>query len=230
MTIRHHPDADWLLAYASGRQAPAQALATASHLALCPVCRQQLAALNALGGTLLEQVTPVALRADSWQHMLARLQRAPTAAAAADVLPMAATMMATTSGQRDVAELPAPLRKLLPQGWPRHWRWRGSSLQQATLQHLPDGTVIALHRIRAGGKVPRHRHDGIEITVVLDGSFSDQFGLYQTGDMLVLDETVEHRPTAMQNEDCLCLTIQAAPVRLTGPIGRWFNPLIRAFR
>lgn len=221
MAVTHHPHADWLLAYASGHMPSAQALATAAHVSTCAVCRQQLSSLNALGGGLLEQLPPTTLASDSWQKMLRRLEQDK----AAPTTPVSAVTASPRSG---TGALPPPLQKLLPDGLPRKWTRLSTSLKQATLKELPDGTLIALHHIRAGGKVPQHTHEGTEITLVLNGSFSDQRGLYQDGDFLVVDETVDHTPTAVQNEDCLCLTVQSAPLRLTGPIGRWFNPLIRA--
>ncbi|MFZ5842476.1 MAG: ChrR family anti-sigma-E factor [Pseudomonadota bacterium] len=224
MAVTHHPHADWLLAYASGHMPSAQALATACHLSGCAICRQQLSSLNALGGGLLEQLPPTTLASDSWQKMLRRLEQDQAAPVAPVAVPLAASPRAGTGA------LPAPLHKLLPDGLPRKWTRLSTSLKQATLKELPDGTLIALHHIRAGGKVPQHTHEGTEITLVLNGSFSDQRGLYQDGDFLVVDETVDHTPTAVENEDCLCLTVQSAPLRLTGPIGRWFNPLIRALR
>lgn len=218
MAVTHHPSPDWLLSYASGQMHSAHALATAAHLSSCAQCRQQLSSLNQLGGSLLEQLPPVALAADSWQTLSRRL--AENAAPEKRVAPRE-TPTAT-------AGLPPPLQQLLPDGLPRRWTRLGTRLKQATLKELPDGTLVALHQIRAGGRVPQHTHDGIELTLVLNGSFSDQHGLYQTGDMLILDEQVDHTPTAVQNEDCLCLTVQSAPIKLTGPIGRWFNPLVRA--
>ncbi len=218
MAVTHHPTSDWLLSYASGQMSSAHALATAAHLSACAQCRLQLSSLNNVGGSLLEQLPPAALASDSWQKLSRRLtdQQAPQSAVAA--APASAAP----------ASLPAPVRALLPEGLPRKWTRLGTRLKQATLKELPDGTLVALHYIRAGGQVPQHTHDGIEITLVLNGSFSDQHGLYQSGDMLVLDEHTDHTPTAVQNEDCLCLTVQSAPIRLTGPIGRWFNPLVRA--
>lgn len=213
----HHPHSDWLLAYASGKMTNAHALATAAHLSQCRHCQQQVAVLQQLGGNLLEETAPVALAADSWQKLSQRLDQNAVHTSNA----MTEQPPAPHSG------LPAPLHKLLPYGLPRRWQRISTSVKQATLQTLPDGTLIALHHIRAGGRVPQHSHDGVEITLVLNGSFSDQHGLYRDGDFLALDETVEHTPIAAQNEDCLCLTVQAAPIRLTGPIGRWFNPLIR---
>ncbi|NQD36653.1 hypothetical protein HPT27_06420 [Permianibacter sp. IMCC34836] len=228
MSASHHPSADWLLAYASGHMASAHALATAAHLSNCPHCQLQLSTLNELGGNLLEQLPPSAMSGDSWQKMLRRLEpgsdraHSPATGNAANAINTGSTATASRSA------LPAPLQKLLPNGLPRKWTRLSGSVRQATLKQLPDGTLIALHHIRAGGKVPQHTHDGTEITLVLNGSFSDQHGLYQSSDFLVVDDSVEHTPTAVQNEDCLCLTVQSAPLRLTGPVGRWFNPLIRA--
>jgi putative transcriptional regulator len=34
-------------------------------------------------------------------------------------------------------------------------------------------------------------------------------------------------PTADDDGDCVCLAVTDAPLRLTGPIGRLFNPFIR---
>ncbi len=223
MTVSHHPTADWLLAYASGHMDSAPALATAAHLATCANCRLQLSTLNRLGGDLLEQLPPCNLAEGSLQKILRRLDDTPATRSPAASHP-------ATTFRNTVQGLPAPLAKLLPDGLPKRWTRISGSLKQATLKTLADGTIVALHHIRAGGRVPQHSHDGTEITLVLNGSFSDQMGLYQAGDFMVADETIDHTPTAVENEDCLCLTVQTAPLRLTGPIGRWFNPLVRALR
>ena len=43
---------------------------------------------------------------------------------------------------------------------------------------------MALHKICAGGKTPKHDHEGLEYTVVLKGSFSDENAVYREGDFL----------------------------------------------
>ena len=84
---------------------------------------------------------------------------------------------------------------------------------------------VALHRIDAGGKAPEHDHRGREITVVLTGSFSDEDGVYQPGDFLVREPGDTHRPFAARNEDCICLSVLEAPIKLTG-IKRILNPFL----
>jgi anti-sigma factor ChrR (cupin superfamily) len=46
------------------------------------------------------------------------------------------------------------------------------------------GPDVALLRYAAGASVPRHRHAGLEMIVVLSGSQSDDTGRYPTGSVL----------------------------------------------
>ena len=81
--------------------------------------------------------------------------------------------------------------------------------------------------MRAGRQVPQHTHEGSELTVVLDGAFHDETGHYGRGDLVIADSSLDHRPTADEEQDCLCLAVTDAPLRLTGRFGRFFNPFIR---
>jgi putative transcriptional regulator len=82
-------------------------------------------------------------------------------------------------------------------------------------------------RIRAGVSMPQHTHKGREMTLVLAGGFTDDTGHFLRGDLSLTDGTVDHVPTADDDGDCVCLAVTDAPLRLTGPIGRLFNPFIR---
>ena len=50
MSLSHHPSEALLLDYALGSLAEGWSLAVATHLSLCPMCRQQVAEMEALGG------------------------------------------------------------------------------------------------------------------------------------------------------------------------------------
>ena len=82
-------------------------------------------------------------------------------------------------------------------------------------------------RIKAGTAMPLHSHDGHELTLVLAGGFSDDDKHFLPGDVAVADASVNHRPVADPGEDCLCLAVTDAPLRLTGPFGRLLNPILR---
>jgi putative transcriptional regulator len=90
-----------------------------------------------------------------------------------------------------------------------------------------DGCVASLLWIRAGQAMPTHTHHGTELTLVLEGGFSDLDGHFVRGDVAYADDDVDHRPIADEGEDCLCFAVTEGSLRLTGPVGRFFAPFIR---
>jgi putative transcriptional regulator len=82
-------------------------------------------------------------------------------------------------------------------------------------------------RIKAGRSIPSHTHRGPEVTLVLDGGFSDQRGHYSRGDVCVADDTVEHRPVADPDGECLCLALSGGPIRFKGWLGSLLAPFMR---
>jgi putative transcriptional regulator len=90
-----------------------------------------------------------------------------------------------------------------------------------------DGSHVSFMWIKAGHAMPTHTHEGIELTLVLKGAFKDEGGRYGAGDIAFADDDVDHKPVAEPGEDCICFVVTDAPLRLTGPIGRFFAPLLR---
>jgi putative transcriptional regulator len=98
------------------------------------------------------------------------------------------------------------------------WKSRGSGRNaEVDLLAGHPGIRTRLLRIRGGTAVPRHTHEGNELTLVLAGGFSDASGHYLKG----------HRPVADAGADCLCLAVTDAPLRLTGRFGRYLNAFLR---
>lgn len=213
----HHPSDDLLLEYATGTQREPVALLIATHLALCPRCRHQISKLEALGGALMEQLDPEPVAKDSLTRLLDRLDDIETPAAPQRSDPP------TSHG----CGLPQPLRDYVGGSLDR-LRWRRSGpIAEARL--LPDfaGFTTRLMRVRAGAATPAHTHEGIELTLVLEGGFKDVSGHYLRGDVEEAGSAVDHRPVADTDEDCLCLVVTSAPLRLTGLLGRLVNPFVR---
>lgn len=90
-----------------------------------------------------------------------------------------------------------------------------------------DGLKTSLFWIRAGVAMPAHTHEGGEVTLVCEGGFSDLLGSYEAGDISITDSSVDHKPIADDDGDCIGFAVTDAPLRLTGLIGRLFNPFIR---
>jgi putative transcriptional regulator len=210
---RHHPSDERLVDYASGAMPEPPALLVATHLALCPRCRRAVSDLEAVGGALLELVTPARLAENSLERTLARLDE-----------PAAPARPAAPGTD---AALPQPLRGYLAASLDcLPWRRIGPIAEVRLLTGFA-GFTTRLLWARAGAAVPAHTHAGSEMTLVLRGGFRDERGHFALGDVDEADASVDHRPVADDDEDCICLTVSDAPLKLTSRLGRLLNPFLR---
>ena len=100
------------------------------------------------------------------------------------------------------------------------------SLREAKLETGQNKSEVSLYKIRRGGSAAEHNHKGREVTLVLEGAFSDSEGTYNVGDYVVREAGEIHRPIATQDKDCLCLSVLDAPLKLTGMMGALVNPFL----
>ncbi len=220
---RFHPNEELLQAYAAGHLEEAIALLVATHTALCPDCRHAVEDMEEIGGALLDGLEPTSLSEDALDRCLQRLGE-PEAQLDIPESKVAAPMGAPVEG--DIL-VPEPLRGYLGGALASlDWRTRGN-VSEVDLLPQRSSVRTKLLKIRAGAAIPQHTHEGAEITMVLSGGFSDEHGHYLRGDVSVADNQIEHRPVADDDEDCLCISITDAPLRFTGPVGRWLNMFVR---
>lgn len=218
MTINHHPSDEFLLDYATGALAEAWSLAVATHLALCPDCRRAVTELEALGGSLLDGVTPEPIATTAFDAVIARLERSSEPPVTPAPVPSRLSALPV---------LPEPLRSYVG-GDAATLPWKRLGLGA---YHLPIATRgndarARLLRIPAGRPVPTHSHHGLELTLVLCGAFSDSTGDYGRGDLQEADDSLEHQPHAAPGEDCICLAVTEAPLRFRSIAARIAQPLI----
>jgi len=210
---RHHPDSLSLMEYSAGNLTEPHALCIRLHLEQCPHCRSRVDTLNSLGAVMMEQQPKVTVSDSSFEQLMARIDSAPQ-----DTSP--------------VVQAPrlSPLQKLLGQDinelpWKR--QLGDVSVLDISEKFPGQGERVVLQKLVAGGKAPAHTHRGDETTIVLQGAFADQKGVFNQWDFVVLNEQDEHRPVAVGCEDCITLSVLSAPVKLTGPFTRMLNPFIR---
>lgn len=216
--INNHPSSELLVEYSSASMAIAPSVAITTHLQFCIKCRQVIHTLNQVGGEILENLPQEPVSEELLGDLLLRISKMPQQHS--DERHPEATSTAVVQ-----QTLPENIQRLLPDG-NLAWRFLSPSLRVATMSVGEESHELALHRIKAGGKTPKHTHTGQEITVVLTGYFSDEKGLYQCGDFLVREQGESHRPWASQNEECICLSVLASPIKLTG-LKQIFNPLLK---
>ena len=215
--IRHHPELDLLTDYATGALPEGRALSVSCHTALCGVCREQVNELERIGGDILGDLEPVDLRSGALDRALSRID-------APGVLP---TSPVVDDATRHV--LPSPLWHYGAGGMSNlRWRRVTPALSSARLTLSRAGHQVDLLRIAAGRPVPRHTHEGDELTLVLAGGYTDDTGHFARGDFTHADGGLTHRPVADPGEDCIALAVLDAPVVPTGLVGRLLRPLMRS--
>ena len=79
---------------------------------------------------------------------------------------------------------------------------------------------LHLFRVRPGACLPRHDHNGPELTCVLEGAFEDSTGTYTHGDAVPMRPGNAHEPTAVGDQDCVCLLAVVGRLRFVTPIPR----------
>lgn len=217
----YHPDDMTLMNYAAGSLSIPQALAVSMHLCFCHECRDLVKNFNHLGGALLETIKPASTEDDAFDSLMASLEPHDHSEATKVKMDMGSTDKITQHFSNPLLRyLPTSLADL-------PWQRQTKEISKFDLTSLlgVKGFQVALQKINAGAKVPTHTHKGFEYTVILSGGFSDELGVYHEGDFIARDTSHKHSPTALQNEDCICLTVLNAPLKFTG-WQRIFNPFM----
>lgn len=243
MNLNHHPDDASLVSYASGGLNHAFAVLVGCHLERCAQCQQRVEQAEQLGGLLLEGLLPAgrslspAQLADAQaelqrrQAFMARLDEQMEAETGAPQLgtvqtdPRAASAgrPANTDISRRQPPLPAALQTLLQQGDSNlPWRRLVPGIQQIKLDS--DEGNLRLLKIAPGMSIPLHTHRGSELTLVLEGSYSDELGRFSAGDVADLDGDVDHQPITDGNTDCICLIATDAPLRFRNFLPKLLQP------
>ena len=203
MTPSHHPDADELVAYASGAAPDWISLVVACHLTYCAECRAEVELLDDLGGVLLDGIEadpdgerPVPPDTSASSRDPAADEGARTAARAA----------------ASMAGLPAPLQDYFADE-PR-WRFLAPGIQHIPLSFSVGGVPARVVRFKPGFTIPDHAHTGVEMVLVLDGELTDGVTkeLFRTGDLSRRDEGTAHSQHITSADPCVALVVSAAPI------------------
>lgn len=218
-----HPSLDMLTDYSSGSLSLSHSLAVSAHLDQCAHCREQVRRLNTLGAELFASAntpTPESRMSALKSSLLEKIKSQPKTSAETPAPVF----------NEALKHIPATLRHLIPEGYDKlKWMHLTPSFKLATLSNETGGAQVALSYIKAGAHMPFHAHTGDEITLVLEGAFSDEDGLYREGDFICRGSDDKHQPRVTKDADCICLIILDSPIEFTGWFSRLFNPIMRYF-
>ena len=214
-TAHKHPQDELLAAYSAGSLPLSQALCISAHLEHCADCTRKLQRLNRVGSELMQQLQPAPASAALKDKLFAQLD----SLSEDDI---------ETSSVDPASPVPRCLQQFVRDGYDElPWRRVSLAIHSVELCRDSSGARVELLKIRPGGSANTHTHLGDEYTVVLEGSFSDEDGLYGKGDFMLRDQNDKHRPVATQDRDCICLAVTEGPIQFTGVFNRLLNPLLR---
>ena len=119
--------------------------------------------------------------------------------------------------------IPSVLSKYLPEGRNLTDKWNnglgGIKYFDIDLGNSKQNTRARMLSIPPGKKLPHHGHEGQELTLVIQGGFSDENGSYDSGDVAIEDENNIHTPISDPKEGWVWLVGYEANLKFKGLFG-----------
>jgi putative transcriptional regulator len=220
MTIRNHPDPSILLSYAAGTLAGALSGVVAFHLSMCPRCRADVRRLEMLGGVLLEREGGI--------ETLGSAKRRAAGPGAGRARP----------GAEPDPEHPAPADlacEILPLPLVRYlgmtvndipWQSLPKGVKQYWVK-LPEGSgLMRLLKAPARSELLAHSHRGMELTMILTGTYTDHTGDYTRGEVTEMNAGSHHHPRITSDTECICIIASEARPRYSKWYARMMRPIL----
>lgn len=211
-----------LMNYAAGSLTPQESLLVAAHITLNAEARRKVSRYEALGGKLMCEAEPAELHDECLNATLSRIDKTAPAS-------QQQKAACNTASDLRIPEAVYALISSFCLSDRRDWSTvtRGFSKMDLRLCPMPTQKRLRLVKMDPGASAPRHSHPGTEVTVVLQGSYTDHTGRYNKGDIVIItDPRLIHQPVASE-DGCVCLTLTEAPLRFQDPFQRFMNAFWR---
>lgn len=207
--ICHHPDTATLLGFSAGTLNEALSAVVACHVSGCRSCAADVARMDLVGTSLVASM-PVPMLAGREATGLPAMPAADqTDLKGSEDIKPAGLIPAPLRRHFGITEADIHWRQLAPGVW--HHRFRLGSHKSGDLRLL---------RIAPGYRMLEHGHGGTELTLVLQGAFSDPTGEYLRGDLQEVAQETEHCPVADPVSGCICLIAAEERAHFRGVIGK----------
>jgi putative transcriptional regulator len=223
--IKHHPNAAILKDFVDGNLADSVSLIVSSHVELCEHCQKQVSMLTAqaadsvfesdTAGLKLSDSEMDAFLSDDGEFDFDAIDQIT-----ADL--SQAVEVVVEAQQETVSNTTFMIPRALNSVARKDWLNLGK-ISRARLDFDDESHHTSLLHIDKDGQVPCHTHKGFEITLLLEGSFEDEMGVYNKGDFIWLDGEHTHQPAT--KEGCVCLTVSSDALYFTKGVSQLFNPL-----
>ncbi|HAS26322.1 MAG TPA: transcriptional regulator [Vibrio sp.] len=230
--IKHHPNAAILKDFVDGTLADSVSLIVSSHVELCEHCQQQVSMLTAQAADTVFESDTSAFESDTSGLQLSDSEMDALLSDDEEFDFDAIDQITADSSQAievtpevqqvTVADTTFTIPRALNSVARKDWMNLGK-ISRARLDFDDEAHHTSLLHIDKDGQVPCHTHKGFEITLLLEGSFEDEMGVYNKGDFIWLDGDHTHQPAT--KEGCVCLTVSSDALYFTKGVSQLFNPL-----
>ena len=230
MNIKHHPTDQTLMDYASGSLSQAMELLVATHMTVCPQCRDKVNGFETMGGAALETTNSMAMADHSLDHVMAMLERetANENIVTQELPSLRRVAVGESITGSAMSALPRPLADLLPDDVMSlediPWKTLAPGVKHFQLKSIESKGTVRLMKIAPGVSIPDHGHHGHEMTLLIKGSYIDEIGRFRAGDVADLDDDVDHQPIADTAEECICLIATDAPMKFNRLLPKLLQP------
>ncbi|TPV53707.1 anti-sigma factor [Aestuariibacter sp. GS-14] len=221
--IKFHPTPEHLQQFVKGTLSPVESLMISAHCDMCARCQSRVEMMTAdYANTEIEQA--VQSYDPDFDAMLASITQQPAAERASQIKARRNSTAIELDGK--TFELPKTLHRLVKKKG--NWSSLVGKLWQAPVDLGIDGVANFIY-IEKGGTVPEHTHRGSEMTLVINGEFSDGLNDYDSGDLIYMTGDHTHAPRSDAPEGCLVFSIVDQPLHFTSGLARLLNPFSHLF-
>jgi putative transcriptional regulator len=186
----------------------------AAHLEWCAECRAEVAKAESVGGNLLATLPQEKMSDYALIHIWNSIDNTPR------------VEQPIKPDSRN--GLPSVLSTLLPADLQEiKWNTLAFGIKQHKLPEIDSGAgTIRLLQIEQGISIPHHTHMGTELTLILQGSYSDETGKYQCGDLSDADDSIKHSPIVDSEQPCICLIATDERLVFSNKFSKIMQPFI----
>lgn len=219
--IKFHPTNQQLNAFSDGLLSPTEALIISAHCDMCPQCMHKVSLYTEANAEMVFESGIDSSEFDSFGSMLNNITSEEVDRG---IVVQPKNRVLELDGRQFT--LPRSLNRLSENMG--NWSHLVGKLWQAPV-NIGGDTVANFIFMEKGGSVPEHTHRGTEMTLVVNGEFSDGIADYDSGDFMVMDGKHVHTPSTVADEGCLVFSIVDKPLHFTSGWARLINPFSHLF-
>ena len=187
---------------------PASLLFQQCLIEIVPENKMTNMAKNEIAGYFLDKIDPTPVTNDLWMKVLNNSQSKKK-------------LVINFNNDPFLNQLPKSLQAHLIK---KKIKWKSfKDVKIASMLPKDKNEKLELIHVMPGAKIPQHTHEGNESFLVLHGSYSDEYGIYNQGTVQVRSDNHHHTPVGHAKTGCIGLAYTHGKIKFSGKFGKLLN-------